>query len=203
VAAEIRGRRGCEGGTEGLAKWPCPSPASTHTETYPRASALSVRRGERDEQRRERADQGPHPHSHPRPPRLLPPPERAGRRSVTRATHGPANGYVRSTPGLRLAGGTPSPRERERERALLGTISITGWSRARPADRRCVFRVGAGPPRAHWQAPKTKGPKSQCRVTRLRIGSPASPRPRIVPVDTAACRAYRDPGLGTALRLQS
>jgi len=25
-------------------------------------------------------------------------------------------------------------RERERERALLGTISITGWSRARPAD---------------------------------------------------------------------
>ena len=29
-------------------------------------------------------------------------------------------------------------REREKERALLGTISITGWSRARPGDRRCL-----------------------------------------------------------------
>ena len=28
--------------------------------------------------------------------------------------------------------------ERERERALLGTMSITGWSRARPGDRRCL-----------------------------------------------------------------
>jgi len=33
-------------------------------------------------------------------------------------------------------------RERERERALLGTISITGWSRARPADRRCLALCG-------------------------------------------------------------
>ena len=50
-----------------------------------------------------------------------------------------------------LPGGRPGPRtshspgrerEREKERALLGTISITGWSRARPADRRCLALCG-------------------------------------------------------------
>ena len=33
---------------------------------------------------------------------------------------------------------------------------------------------------------------SACRQCKPRLGSPASPR--IVPVDAAACRAYRDPG---------
>ena len=45
-------------------------------------------------------------------------------------------------PGLTKQGGKHTlqrpKRERERERALLGTISITGWSQARPADGLCV-----------------------------------------------------------------
>ena len=48
------------------------------------------------------------------------------------------------------------------------SLSITGWSLARPGDRR-----------------------------RLALCSPASGSPRIVPVDAAACRAYRDPGVET------
>ena len=44
------------------------------------------------------------------------------------------------TPGSNEAG-----ERRERERALLGTMSITGWSRARPGDRRCMALSGAPP----------------------------------------------------------
>ena len=39
---------------------------------------------------------------------------------------------------------------------------------------------------------RVPGPPTGPGATRL--GSPASPAPRIVPVDAAACRAYRDPG---------
>ena len=34
--------------------------------------------------------------------------------------------------------------ERERERERLGTISITGWSLARPTDRRCLALCSGG-----------------------------------------------------------
>ena len=50
--------------------------------------------------------------------------------------------YGDSKPLQRPNPASVTGREREIERALLGTMFITGWSRARPGDRRCMALCG-------------------------------------------------------------
>ena len=53
---------------------------------------------------------------------------------------------------------SPACQDRERERDLLGTISITGWSRARPGDRR--WREGEREREEAWKRKEEEVPKN-------------------------------------------